>query len=739
MYILLYRKVLVRTFVGALSLVLSTVSPVAQEKTSVRLEGRRTMEAARMHENEIISLDGVLDEPVWQRAIPARDFVQQDPLFGGEPTERTEVRVAVGEKRLYMGVTCFDSEPDKLLGNTMKRDAFLSSDDRCMWVFDTFLDARSGYFFEMNPSGLMADSLLGTGGTNERSWDGIWNAKVRHSEIGWTLEIVIPFRTLSLDPEAPAWGINFQRTIRRKNEENLWTAHARNQGLRHLPSAGLLKGLGEVSRGLGLDVKPYVVINGTELPASGQNGLDGDADAGVDFLYKVTPGLRANFTVNTDFAQTEVDDQLVNLTQFSTRFPEKRDFFLDGATFFNFYRGNSVEPFFSRRIGLAGGKPQKIDFGVKLNGLAGGQDIGFLQVRTGETAESAGEDFTVLRIRRRLLAQSYVGTLYTRRSERVDGSPDLQTAGLDFEFGTSSFRGSQNLRLNGFLLWNSNPLKKGENLAHGLQFSYPNDPFEASMSFLEIQKNYDPAIGFTRRRGYRQYSPSFEFSQRPRGHKWIRQLAFGVELDLQTDMGNRWLTREIELNLLNLDTHSRESLQFEVTPGYERLTREFRVHPGVVLPSGEEYSFLRYRVGGSTSSNRVLSTRATFAWGGFFSGHLKEALIDLSVRPRPGLKVTLEGEWNWVNLPEGVFQARLYRTLMDLQFSPWMQFANTIQFDSVSGVMGWQSRFRWIFRPGNDLFLVYAHNWFDDPLDPRDSFRTLDRNAASKLVYTHRF
>ena len=204
-------------------------------------------------------------------------------------------------------------------------------------------------------------------------------------------------------------------------------------------------------------------------------------------------------------------------------------------------------------------------------------------------------------------------------------------------------------------------------------------------------------------------------------------------------MGNRWLTREIELNLLNLDTHSRESLQFEVTPGYERLTREFRVHPGVVLPSGEEYSFLRYRVGGSTSSNRVLSTRATFAWGGFFSGHLKEALIDLSVRPRPGLKVTLEGEWNWVNLPEGVFQARLYRTLMDLQFSPWMQFANTIQFDSVSGVMGWQSRFRWIFRPGNDLFLVYAHNWFDDPLDPRDSFRTLDRNAASKLVYTHRF
>ena len=697
-----------------------------------------------MHENEIISLDGVLDEPVWQRAVPATDFIQQDPVFEGEPTERTEVRIAVDSRNLYMGVTCLDSEPHLMLGNTMKRDEFLSSDDRFMWVFDTFLDARSGYFFEMNPSGLMADSLLGTGGSNERSWDGIWNAKVRRSEIGWTLEIVIPFRTLSLDAETSAWGINFQRTIRRKNEENLWTAHARNQGLRHLPSAGLLTGLGEVNRGLGLDVKPYVVINGTELPASGQNGLNGDADVGVDFLYKVTPGLRANLTINTDFAQTEVDDQLVNLTRFPTRFPEKRDFFLDGATFFNFYRGNgyrgnSVEPFFSRRIGLAEGRPQKIDFGIKMNGPVGDQDVGFLQVRTGERGEQAGEDFTVLRIRRRLLAQSYVGTLYTRRSERVDGVPDLQTAGLDFEFGTSTFRGSQNLRLNGFLLWNNNPLETGENMAHGLQFSYPNDPVEASISFLEIQENYDPAIGFARRRGYRQYSPSVEFSRRPRGHKWIRQLSFGTELDLQTDMENRWLTREIELNLLDLNTHSRESLQFEVSPNYERLTEDFTVHPGVVLPSGEEYTFLRYRLGGSTSANRVLSTRADLEWGGFFSGHLKEASIDLFVRPRPGLKVTLEGEWNWVDLPEGNFKARLYRTRVDLQFSPWAQFSNTTQFDSVSGLLGWQSRFRWILRPGNDLFLVYSHNWIDDPLDPQGSFQTLDRSAAAKFVYTHRF
>ena len=151
---------------------------------------RRTMTAVRLAANEQIALDGVLDEAAWQRAVPASDFTQQDPVLGGTPTERTEVRILFDGERLYMGVTCFDSEPDLLLGNTMKRDAFLSADDRFMWTLDTFLDQQTGYYFEMNPSGLMADSLMGTG-SNDRAWDGIWNARVRKGDIGWTIEIIV--------------------------------------------------------------------------------------------------------------------------------------------------------------------------------------------------------------------------------------------------------------------------------------------------------------------------------------------------------------------------------------------------------------------------------------------------------------------------------------------------------------------------------------------------------------------
>ena len=168
----------------------------------------------------------------------------------GTPTERTEVRFAYDRDNLYMGVYNFDSEPDRMLGNTMKRDEFLGADDRLMWVMDTFLDQQTGYFFEMNPSGLMADSLMAPGGGN-REWDGIWNAKVLRSEVGWTIELTLPFRTMNFDPDGTAWGVNFQRTIRRKNEENLWTGHQRNQGLRRLSNAGLLLlDLSDVSQGL---------------------------------------------------------------------------------------------------------------------------------------------------------------------------------------------------------------------------------------------------------------------------------------------------------------------------------------------------------------------------------------------------------------------------------------------------------------------------------------------------------
>jgi hypothetical protein len=224
---------------------------VSAQQGDVMSSGRRVLTAERMRDDERITLDGVLDEPQWQRATSAGEFIMQDPILGGKPTESTDIRVVFNRDHLYIGVVCPDSEPDKLLGNTRKRDEFLSADDRFMWTMDTFLNQQTGYFFEMNPSGLMADALMGPGGNNNREWDGIWNARVRRSGVGWTIEIDFPFRTLAFDANAPAWGINFQRTVRRKNEETVWTGHLRNQGLRRMSNAGLLVGLKDVTQGHG--------------------------------------------------------------------------------------------------------------------------------------------------------------------------------------------------------------------------------------------------------------------------------------------------------------------------------------------------------------------------------------------------------------------------------------------------------------------------------------------------------
>ena len=665
------------------------------------------------------------------------------------------MRIVFDRERLYMGVTCFDSEPDRLLGNTMKRDEGLRADDRFMWVIDTFLDARNGYFFEMNPSGLMADALMSEAGQTGREWDGIWNAQAVRSEIGWTIEIEIPFRTLNFSPDVSVWGINFQRTIRRKNEENVWTGHAYNQGLRRLANAGLVTGISDVSQGHGLDIKPYVVGSGESAPGRGIPAITGTGDAGVDFFYSLTPGLRANVTVNTDFAQTEVDQRLVNLTRFPLFFDERRAFFLEGATFLDFgsevqragRRGSfarqpdRVIPFFSRRIGLdETGRPQKVDFGTKLTGQVGAQDVGVLHMRTGHDGDARGEDFTVARVRRRILSQSYVGALHTGRFSRGSGAPDRHTVGVDVRLATSTFRGSENLELNGFYLHTTNPVDTGESAAFGVSLDYPNDRWDWGVAFREIGERYDPAIGFAPRVGFRRFNPRIQFSPRPRGSAWIRRLGFGTTADLRTDVRNVWLTRELDFNIFQIETQTQEMFELHVISTYERLEEDFTIHPGIVLPAATEYGFLRYRAQLRTAARRIVAVESRVEVGEFFSGNRQEVALNLAIRPRVGVVVNLENQWNRVSLPEGRFETRLFRVIADTQFNPWFYFVNNVQFDSVSRVLGWQFRMRWILTPGNDLYVVYLHNWQDDvaTLD-RNGLRTLDRRGATKFVYTYRF
>ncbi|MBI2186788.1 MAG: carbohydrate binding family 9 domain-containing protein [Acidobacteria bacterium] len=745
---------------------------LAPSLASAQMPERATMTAVRMSDEERITLDGALDEPIWRRAVPATNFIQQFPQTGAPATEQTEVRIIYNRTTLYMGVTCFDSEPDRWLGYQIRRDQFLQADDRFMWIIDPFLTGQGGYHFETNPSGLMGEGLIGPAGYN-REWDGIWDLRVRRSAIGWTLEIAIPFSTLNFDPDGTTWGINFQRTVRRKAEESLWTGWALNQGLFRFSNTGLVTGLNQnVTQGIGLDVRPYALGLLEASPVTGRTKTEGSAKAGLDLFYSVTPGLRANFTVNTDFAQTEVDQRAVNLTQFALFYPEKRTFFLEGANYFDFGTStsvgigdafrretdNSLIPFFSRRIGLdEHANPETINYGVRMIGQIGQRlDVGVLQVQTGDEPDrqAVGENFTAVRVKQRLFRQSYVGVLYTGRDGRDAasplrapqragvraGDPALRTIGADFQLATSTFRGSKNLSAGGFFLNTTNPLHTGRNAAYGLWIDYPNDRWNTGVAYRVVEDNFRPAVGFmTRTSGYKRYLPYFNFSPRPRNSRLFRRFGFTADVDLQLDTNNDWLTRLWSLTLLDVDFQSEDNFSILVLPEYERLHADFRVNArdNVALPRGREYDFVRYRVTGQTANRRVIAIAPTLEWGGFHSGTRRQFSLNLTARLRPGLIIYTSAELNEVDLPETHFTAQLFRLTPDLAFGQWVSLVNVIQYDSVSRVVGWQSRFRWILRPGDDVYFVYTHNWLDDPV--RDRLLTLNRQAATKVLYTRRF
>jgi hypothetical protein len=623
----------------------------------------------------------------------------------------------------------------------MQRDQPLTADDRFILSIDTFLDGRTGYYFEINPAGAMGDALIvpatSGGGAQpanlNRSWDGIWDARVVRTADGWSAEIEIPFRTLNFDPNANTWGINFQRTIRRNNEETLWTAYARNQGVTFMAAAGRLTGLTALTQGHGIDVRPYWTGSSASAPGRGDPQALTRGTYGGDLFYNLTPGMRANLTVNTDFAETEVDQRQVNLTRFPLFFPEKRAFFLDGSSFFDFARepDNSIVPFFSRRIGLdQSGVPQPIDAGGKLTGQIGSFDIGALHVATRETGIAQGEQFSAFRLRRRLLAQSYVGAMYTRRSD-VDAA--RHTAGVDFALSTAHFRGRDVVELSGFWLTTTGGSLGRDGSAYGLRVSYPNDPLNVRVAVSNVDADYDPALGFVERRAYRRVNPAARYIVHTDRHPIVRRFSFEPDVDLFFDPEGRLETRKPDLQLLRVDFQSGDGVEFHLFPMLERLPRRFEIFPGLTLPAGDSYSFVRRQYRVTSADRRMLAVTAQYEDGTFYSGTRRQLASTVTLRPRAGWLVGFTGEHNDVTLRQGEFSTTVWRIDANTQLNPRVSLMQNIQYDTVTKALGWQARFRWIRKPGDDVYFVYTQNWVDT-----GALSTLDRKASVKIVKTFR-
>lgn len=720
-------------------------------------EVRPALQAMRIPAGSAVELDGSLDDAVWARATPITQFRQQEPVEGGEPSEPTEIRVLYDDEALYIGAMLYDANPEGILAYQRQRDAGLGTDDRFMWIISTFDDNRTGYFFETNPAGLLGDGLIEGGGGFNKRWNGLWNMRTRILENGWSAEIRIPFSTLNFDPALTAWGINFQRTIRRHNEEILWNGWRRNEGLFRPVHTGQLQGLSGLSQGRGIELKPFVNASTNSGPAAGA-ARGSEATAGIDISYSLTPSLRTALTINTDFAETEVDNRQVNLTRFPLRFPEQREFFLEGSGVFSL---SGADPFFSRRIGLVDGQEVPIDYGGRLGGQVGNYELGLYQVRTGATELERGdgstrpwaaEDFTVGRVKRSLFQQSHVGLIYTRRaSDRVAGAAALEdrhTVGADFDFFTSQFLGRYNAQVEGFLLYHTDPLAGGDlsasqRRARGIDLAFPNDLWRLSSSHREFGEQWDPALGFVERRGFRRHAPTLTFAPRPERWESIRQTEHEIEFEYLTDLDDRLLTRNLEITPLQINFESGDRVGFEIGRNFERLDRTFAVYGSGedairILPG--DYDSDSWSIDASSAGRRMLSGTLEFEHSEFWGGERDTLDVSGTIRSRGGMQLTTTYQHNEVSLPQGDFDTNLVRLSWAWNLSPWTSLTGNVQYDDLSEMVGVYARLRWTVQPGNDVFLVWSNNWLYDDGPLADSrFSTLSRGGALKFNYTLRF
>ena len=702
-------------------------------------------------ETEDIKLDGKLDESFWNSISGISDFLVQEPIEGGIPTENTVIKIAYDNKYLYIGAIFYDSDPEGIKAFKMRKDAPLNTDDRFMWILDTYLDGRNAYFFEINPRGLMGDGLLsiGQGRSLNKDWDGIWRPWTHIGDYGWSAEIRIPFHTLNFDPKISSWGINFQRTIRRKNEEILWTGYKRNQGIFRPQDAGLLIGLENISQGLGLELVGYGKAEASKVEKDLGEGYikNGNIDAGLDINYNITPGLKASLTLNTDFAETEVDDRQINLTRFPIRFPEKRDFFLEGANIFRFAPSSGVYPYFSRRIGLQSGNPVPISFGGRFIGKIGKVEVAAQQVRTRETDFIDSEDFSVIRVKQNFLKESSIGILYTRRhtnkgKDFVPPLPDRNTLGVDLSLNTSTFLKNQNLQFQAFaILHNPNSLDNTDKnvwdrSARGLRFNFPNDPWSGSLSYREFGVFYDPAVGFSRRNSFRRVEPRIRFSPILEKSPIIRELQWELSFENLMSLGWKKLTQNIRLTPLSIRFESGDEISYQFIRNFERLEYNFNIlgDNSIIIPIGN-YTNWSHQIEIETANHRKIVYELELISEGFWSGKRTEYQNNLTIRPLEGINLSFGYIYSKVNLKEGNFKTNLIRILGDFDFSPFISFSSNVQYDDISKQIGMNNRFKYTLTPGSDIYFVYNHNWIGD----KGKYKTTSMLGATKITYTQRF
>jgi hypothetical protein len=681
-------------------------------------------------------IDGSVQDEVWSKASVINELFQREPNPGDPVSEKTEFLFLYDQNNIYIGIRCSD-DPKGITAKELARDVSLGDDDRIQVIFDTYLDGRSGYWFQIGPRGSIGDALVNENGKDfNKSWDGLWDGKAKITEKGWEAELIIPFKTLGFRKGNSTWGMKLIRYIKRKSESSYWPATSLNTNKFALSDAGRITGLTNITQGIGLDVIPYITGGFSKKQDADRKFI---IDGGMDAFYHITPSLKAAITVNTDFAQTEVDDKQINLTRFSLFFPEKRDFFLDGSNFFTFgINGDSENPqntqmipFFSRRIGLDGnGNPVPIKYGGKFTGKIGNWNIGFLHIKDDNEWDNPG--YTVGRISRNIGKQSSIGFIGTNGNAFSDLNNSM--AGIDLRLVSSQISGNKNLSYNLYGLKSFNSGLSGDNSSFGTEINYPNDFLNFRVGYLQIGENFTPGLGFVPRKNIRDYYGSIGIGPRPKKSA-VLQVKTGFKYLFISDLKKgRLQTSQVDFNIAEIIFLSGDDISFSSQYQYESLEKDFNIFGNFVIPAAR-YNYWRHSILLTSARRRNLWAATRVSTGTFYSGRRTDWLIQTGYKVIVPVYVGIESDRKWVSLPDGNFITQIYRLNLNFLFSPDLSWYNYLQYENQSKTLGWQSRFQWIIKPGKEIFLV-----FNSPfIDPLERFRPEEYEARVKVKYTIRF
>jgi hypothetical protein len=692
--------------------------------------------------NDRVRVDGVLDEAAWSSAPAIDQFVQQEPQEGQPATDRTEVRVLYDAGHVYIGVHAYSTLA--VTATEMRRDADrLFDEDNFQVILDTFHDSRNGYMFVTTPLGAKLEQQIfdegeggGRGGTANinRNWDGVWDAAAKIVSDGWTAEIEIPFSTVRFSPsDDQIWGVNFQRHTRKKNEHAVWAPIPKAYTLTRVSLAGDLVGISGISRGLDLRVKPFLVGGAHNLQTSAANKTtDGIHDVGLDARYGLTAGLNMDVTINTDFAQVEVDEQQVNLTRFGLFYPEKRDFFLENSNFFTMGTGQAftstpvqTDLFFSRRIGLSdSGTPLPILGGVRVAGKSGRSNIGALDIQTDDAFGVPGSNFFVGRYSRDVLKRSRVGAIFINKDNIADAHFN-RTVGVDANIVPSS-----TVQMQGYVAKTQTPDKAGDDMAYFGRIAYRDQKLNLYLNYLDIQDNFNAEAGFVQRTGIRTTKAHFGPTPRPKKGN-IKLLEPMYVLTYTTDQENRLIYRQ---HHLMLGTTLRDDTFINVF--YQKtmdvLDLPFRIQRDVTIPVGA-YSMNEWYFTVNTSPGRRFYERLSFSPVDFYGGTKVNTSAAVGARVSSRFSTELQYNRNDVKMPWGNFLVNLSTLRVDYTFSPRMTIRSLTQYNTSTREVSNNIRFNFIYRPGSDIYVVY--NDLSQTGLPADIFGRKDRQLVVKATY----